>query len=82
VLLSHDQHADNLDEVGRALLPPAGAVVGFALRWAGQGVGVLWISGREHRRSAAALDLRLSDAAEGEHERGIRGVPALQGLPS
>jgi hypothetical protein len=27
VLLSHDQHDDNLDAVGRALLPVAGAVV-------------------------------------------------------
>jgi L-ascorbate metabolism protein UlaG (beta-lactamase superfamily) len=99
VLLSHDHHADNLDDAGRALLPsvgavvttlpgaarlgngarglrpwgtttltapdrtpmeviatPArhgpplsrpvvGAVVGFALRWAGQRHGVLWISG-------------------------------------
>jgi L-ascorbate metabolism protein UlaG (beta-lactamase superfamily) len=99
VLLSHDHHADNLDDAGRALLPSAGAVVttvpgaarlgngarglrpwgtttltasdrtpieviatparhgpplsrrvvgdvvGFALRWAGQRHGVLWISG-------------------------------------
>ncbi|TFV92817.1 MBL fold metallo-hydrolase [Blastococcus sp. CT_GayMR20] len=98
VLLSHDHHADNLDDAGRALLPAAGvvvttlpgarrlgsarglrawdtteltaagrppieitatparhgpplsrpvagAVVGFALRWAGQEDGVLWISG-------------------------------------
>jgi L-ascorbate metabolism protein UlaG (beta-lactamase superfamily) len=98
VLLSHDHHADNLDDAGRALLPSAGvvvttvpgarrlgfargldawdttelsapgrpavevtatparhgpplsrpiagAVVGFALRWAGQENGVLWISG-------------------------------------
>jgi L-ascorbate metabolism protein UlaG (beta-lactamase superfamily) len=99
VLLSHDHHADNLDEAGRALLPSAGVVVtteagarrlggrtrglrawrtteltspgrptievtatparhgpplsrpvagqvvGFALRWAGQDDGVLWISG-------------------------------------
>ena len=27
VLLSHDHHADNLDDAGRALLPAAGAVV-------------------------------------------------------
>jgi len=27
VLLSHDQHADNLDDAGRALLPSAGAVL-------------------------------------------------------
>ena len=27
VLISHDQHADNLDDAGRALLPSAGAVV-------------------------------------------------------
>ena len=27
VLLSHDHHADNLDDAGRALLPSAGAVV-------------------------------------------------------
>ena len=27
VLLSHDQHADNLDPAGRALLPAAGAVI-------------------------------------------------------
>jgi hypothetical protein len=27
VLLSHDHHADNLDDDGRALLPSAGAVV-------------------------------------------------------
>lgn len=27
VLLSHDQHADNLDDAGRALLPTAGAIV-------------------------------------------------------
>ncbi len=27
VLLSHDQHADNLDDAGRALLPGAGAIV-------------------------------------------------------
>ncbi|WP_324276343.1 MBL fold metallo-hydrolase [Blastococcus brunescens] len=27
VLLSHDQHADNLDDAGRALLPAAGSVV-------------------------------------------------------
>ena len=27
VLLSHDHHADNLDDVGRALLPAAGAVI-------------------------------------------------------
>ncbi|TYP88329.1 MBL fold metallo-hydrolase [Blastococcus xanthinilyticus] len=99
VLLSHDHHADNLDDAGRALLPSAGLVVttvagarrlggtvrglrawdrtelvapgrppievtatparhgpplsrpvaghvvGFALRWAGQEAGVLWISG-------------------------------------
>jgi L-ascorbate metabolism protein UlaG (beta-lactamase superfamily) len=99
ILLSHDQHDDNLDEAGRALLPDAatvvttasgarrlggatrgldpwsstlleapgrpaiqvtatpcrhgapvldrlaGEVVGFALRWDGQGDGVLWISG-------------------------------------
>lgn len=99
VLLSHDHHADNLDDAGRALLPAvgtvlttragaarlggsarglrawgtteltapgrppirvtatparhgpplsrpvAGQVVGFALEWAGQDDGVLWISG-------------------------------------
>ncbi len=99
VLLSHDQHDDNLDKAGRALLPSAGTVVttasgakrlganarglaawettrleapgreaievtatpcrhgpplsrpivgevaGFALSWAGQEHGVLWISG-------------------------------------
>ncbi len=99
VLLSHDHHADNLDDAGRALLPSvgtvvttragarrlgggarglrawettelrapgrttilvtatparhgpplsrpvAGQVVGFALEWAGQDDGVLWISG-------------------------------------
>jgi len=99
VLLSHDQHEDNLDPAGRALLPEAGTVVttragarrlgggarglapweateltgpdrprveitatpcrhgpplsrplvgevtGFALRWAGQEHGALWISG-------------------------------------
>ena len=99
VLLSHDHHADNLDDAGRALLPLAGVVVttesgaarlggaarglapwgtteltapgrptievtatparhgpplsrpiagdvvGFALQWAGQDHGVLWISG-------------------------------------
>src|SRR3954462_3600915 len=27
VLLSHDQHDDNLDPAGRELLPPAGAVI-------------------------------------------------------
>jgi L-ascorbate metabolism protein UlaG (beta-lactamase superfamily) len=99
VLLSHDHHGDNLDTIGRSLLPSAGVVVttvsgagrlggnahglapwattrlespgrppieitatpcrhgppmsrlvvgdviGFALRWAGQQHGVLWISG-------------------------------------
>ncbi|SDE96241.1 L-ascorbate metabolism protein UlaG, beta-lactamase superfamily [Blastococcus fimeti] len=99
VLLSHDHHADNLDDAGRALLPSvgtvlttragaarlgggarglraweitelaapgrptirvtatparhgpplsrpvAGQVVGFALEWAGQDDGALWISG-------------------------------------
>jgi L-ascorbate metabolism protein UlaG (beta-lactamase superfamily) len=99
VLLTHDQHADNLDEAGRSLLasvstvvttpsaasrlgpsargltrwgtaeltssgrpalevtatparhgpplsrPIVGEVTGFALRWAGQDDGVLWISG-------------------------------------
>lgn len=99
VLLTHDHHADNLDDAGRALLPGArvvvttaagatrlggnarglapwgttllehaerltievtatpcrhgppgsrpvvGDVTGFALRWAGQAHGVLWVSG-------------------------------------
>lgn len=27
VLLTHDHHADNLDDLGRALLPAAGVVV-------------------------------------------------------
>ena len=99
VLLSHDHHADNLDDAGRAFLPSVGSVIttisgakrlggnarglepwattrlaapgrssidvtatpcrhgppasrpitgdviGFALRWAGQQHGVLWISG-------------------------------------
>lgn len=42
VRLTHDHHADNLDDAGR---PSAGTVVGFALRWPGQDRGALWITG-------------------------------------
>ena len=43
VLLTHDQHADNLDDAGRALLPSAGAVIttfSGAARLGGGAVGL------------------------------------------
>lgn len=41
VLLTHDQHADNLDDAGRALLPTVGAVVTTAVGAARLGGGVI-----------------------------------------
>ncbi|RBY79235.1 MBL fold metallo-hydrolase [Blastococcus sp. TF02-09] len=127
VLLSHDHHADNLDDAGRGLLPSAGAVlttraaarrlggnarglraweateltapglptltvtatparhgpplsrpfagpvVGFALQWAGQDDGVLWISGDTLLFSgvrAVAARLRIDTALL--HMGGVR----------
>ncbi|MET9276008.1 MBL fold metallo-hydrolase [Kribbella sp. NPDC003557] len=41
VLLTHDQHADNLDDAGRALLPSAGAVITTAAGAARLGDGAV-----------------------------------------
>jgi L-ascorbate metabolism protein UlaG (beta-lactamase superfamily) len=43
VLLSHDHHADNLDDAGRALLPSAGAVVTTAAGVRRLGGTVRWV---------------------------------------
>jgi L-ascorbate metabolism protein UlaG (beta-lactamase superfamily) len=58
VLLSHDQHDDNLDPAGRALLPSAGAVIttiAGAKRLGGDARGLApWATTRlEHRRRPA-----------------------------
>ncbi|MFG1657128.1 MBL fold metallo-hydrolase [Micromonospora chersina] len=71
VLLSHDQHGDNLDDAGRDLLPAAGIVVttpGGARRVGGRAQGL-----------APWSDLRLR--AAGRPDLWVTATPARHGPP-
>ncbi len=66
VLVSHDHHADNLDDAGRALLPSAGVVVTTA-----SGAGRLALPRIRGLRAGERVEIPASVAAE-------RGLPALE----
>lgn len=70
VLLSHDQHADNLDPGGLEILPTAGRV--FSTPAAAERLGGI-VTGLEPWEQTAAKT--------GDHEVMITAVPALHGPP-
>jgi L-ascorbate metabolism protein UlaG (beta-lactamase superfamily) len=78
VLLSHDQHADNLDTQGRALLAKAGRVlttVAGAQRLGGNAVGLEpWRSVEMTRPDSAGLRVTATPARHGP-----RGIEPLSG---
>jgi len=69
VLLSHDHHADNLDDAGRALLPSAGAVVttvSGAKRLAGNARGVApWSTTRLERTGSPTIEVTATPCRHG-----------------
>jgi L-ascorbate metabolism protein UlaG (beta-lactamase superfamily) len=69
VLLSHDQHADNLDEAGRELLPAAGAVVTTRPGAARLGSGArgldAWESTRLEAPGRPALEITATPSRHG-----------------
>ena len=77
VLLSHDEHADNLDRSGRALLPSAGVVVttvSGAERLGGNAVGLApW---QQHEVTVGSTTLRIT-ATPARH--GPPGIEATLG---
>jgi len=73
VLLSHDHHADNLDDAGRAFLPSAGAVV--STRPAARRLG-----GEVDVRGLAAWDRTVVDAP-GRPSITITATPCRHGPP-
>ena len=58
VLISHDNHGDNLDDAGRALLPSAGAVVTTTLAASRLGVPARNLGAGRKRPRAATGPLR------------------------
>ena len=69
VLLSHDQHGDNLDDAGRALLPAAGVVVTTApgARRLGDGARGLepWSSTRLEARGRPSIEVTATPCRHG-----------------
>jgi L-ascorbate metabolism protein UlaG (beta-lactamase superfamily) len=69
VLLTHDQHADNLDDAGRALLPLAGAVVttsAAASRLGGGAVGLVpWSVHSLRQRGRPPLEITATPCRHG-----------------
>jgi len=69
VLLSHDQHADNLDHAGRAFLPKAGRVlttVAAAERLGGRAEGLTpWATTRVTNRAGQAVVITATPARHG-----------------
>ena len=69
VLLTHDQHADNLDDLGRALLPRVGAVVttvAGAARLGGGAVGLApWSSHTLSRPGRPSLSITATPCRHG-----------------
>jgi L-ascorbate metabolism protein UlaG (beta-lactamase superfamily) len=69
VLLSHDQHADNLDHAGRAFLPQAGRVlttVAGAERLGGHVEGLApWTTARVTRQAGQAVVITATPARHG-----------------
>jgi L-ascorbate metabolism protein UlaG (beta-lactamase superfamily) len=69
VLLSHDQHGDNLDSAGRALLPAARTVlttVSGARRLGGSAVGLRpWQTTRLEKPGAAPIEVTATPARHG-----------------
>ncbi|MET9315930.1 MBL fold metallo-hydrolase [Kribbella sp. NPDC003505] len=69
VLLTHDQHADNLDDAGRALLPSVGAVIttaAGAVRLGGGAVGLRpWSVHTLRRRGRPPLEIVATPCRHG-----------------
>jgi L-ascorbate metabolism protein UlaG (beta-lactamase superfamily) len=69
VLLSHDQHADNLDDAGRALLPSAGVVVttrSGAQRLGGAAIGLApWASTRLDQPGRPTVEVTATPCRHG-----------------
>jgi L-ascorbate metabolism protein UlaG (beta-lactamase superfamily) len=78
VLLSHDQHADNLDHAGRAMLPRAGSVIttpSGSQRLGGHAVGLApWHSTSLPAPSGRSLRITATPARHGPP-----GIEALSG---
>ncbi|QTE27972.1 MBL fold metallo-hydrolase [Pengzhenrongella sicca] len=78
VLLSHDHHADNLDDAGRALLPSAGVVVttvAGARRLGGGARGLApWASTRLERAGRPSIEITATPCRHGP-----RGSHAIVG---
>ncbi len=72
VLVSHDHHADNLDDAGRALLPGAGHVITTA-----SGAGRLGLANTRGLTAGQATTL----AAEGKGSLEVTATPCRHGPP-
>ena len=78
VLLSHDQHADNLDHAGRAFLPRAARVLTTVIgapRIGGHAVISVSENGEDFNRSFIVSDVYRSLRVPGLYKGGIYGYP-------
>lgn len=74
VLLSHDHHADNLDELGRTLLPAAGTVVTTV-------AGARRLGATNVRGLRAGQTLTLDGGRDGRPWLTVRATPCRHGPP-